>query len=67
MSNIIFYNHYIKQDRFWTGFMKAAYHQYLILAIPGDHPHLFQTILSNVLKTKVGKYEKVCQKLRSMP
>jgi hypothetical protein len=40
-----------KQDRFWTGFMTAAYHQYL----PAYHPHLFLAILlSNVLKTKEG-------------
>ena len=49
-----------QQYRFWTSFMTAAYHQYLILAILDDHPHLFQAILSNVLKTKVGKYEKMC-------
>ncbi len=30
-----------KQDWFWTGFMTAAYHQYLILAIPADQPHRF--------------------------
>ena len=34
--------------------MTAAYHQYLVLAIPADHPHLFQAILSNTLKTNVG-------------
>ncbi len=28
-------------DQFWTGFMTAAYHQYLFLAIPADHPHLY--------------------------
>jgi hypothetical protein len=35
--------------------MTAAYHQYLALAVPADHPHLFYAILFNVLKTKVGK------------
>jgi hypothetical protein len=25
----------------WTGFMTAAYHQYLVLGISADHPHLF--------------------------
>jgi len=34
--------------------MTAAYHQYLVLAVPADLPHLFKAILSNVLKTKVG-------------
>jgi len=54
-----------KQDRFWTGFMTAAYHQYLVLAVPADHPHLFKAILSNVLKTKVGirKWAKTWEKI----
>jgi hypothetical protein len=43
-----------QQDWFWTGFMTAANHKYLVLAIPSDHPHLFYAILSNVLKTKVA-------------
>jgi len=30
-----------KTRRFWTGFITAAYHQYLVLTIPADHPHLF--------------------------
>jgi len=34
--------------------MTAAYHQYLVLAIPADRQHMFEAILSNVLKTKVG-------------
>ncbi len=27
-------------SRVLTGFMTAVYHQYLVLAIPADHPHL---------------------------
>jgi len=46
--------------------MTASYHQYLVWAFPADHPHLFQAILSNVLKTKVGitneqKFEKILE------
>jgi len=31
--------------------MTAAYHQYLVLAVPADHPHLFQANLRNCAKT----------------
>ena len=30
--------------------MAAAYHQYLELAVPADHTHLFLAILSNFCK-----------------
>jgi len=35
--------HYVKERTrpVWTGFMTAAYHQYLVLGISADHPHLF--------------------------
>ncbi len=32
----------VEQERFWTGFMTAACHQYLVLAVPADHQNLFK-------------------------